>query len=140
MQLEIKKSRKYRILVYFCLVFITSCIIGTYFHNSMLLYLGFFLIFFSIFFELRSDKLSIQKIILPSDYDDNSLKFIIDDKESDFWLIKKHIIINSWIYLYVIQQGSNKKIKIWLHKSNFMDVNHIRDLARFILFAQNSKD
>ncbi|AIT08575.1 membrane protein [Candidatus Francisella endociliophora] len=136
MQLEIKKSRKYRTLVYFCLVFITSCIIGAYFHNNMLLYLGFFLIFLSIFFELRSNKLSIDAIILPGDPDENSLKFIIDDKESDFWLIKKHIIINGWIYLYAIQQGSNKKIKIWLHKSNFMNINHIRDLAKQLMFGE----
>jgi len=139
MRLKIKKSRKYRLLVYYGLVFITACFIGAYFHNSILVYLGFFLILLSIFFELMRSNNVVQEIILSDEYNDSALNFVIDDNESNFWLIKKHIIISGWIYLYAIQQGSNKKFKIWLHKSNFVDENHIRDLARFILFVQNNK-
>ncbi|MED7788932.1 hypothetical protein AB8E56_07735 [Francisella sp. 19X1-34] len=53
-------------------------------------------------------------------------------------LVKNHIVINGWIYLYIIQQGSNRKLKLWLHKSNFNDQNSIRDLARYLLFTQSN--
>lgn len=135
MRLKIKKSRKYRVLIYYSLVFITSGIIGAYFHNNILIYPGFFLILLSIFFEINGNKKIIQEIVLPaSSSDESTLRFVINYNETDFWLVKKHIIINGWIYLYVVQQGSNKKLKVWLHKSNFVDENHIRDLARSVLF------
>lgn len=137
MFLEIKNFGKYRVITYFCLVFLTSCVIGSYFNNSMILYMGFLLIFLSIFFEFKNNDLPVNRIILPNHPDDSSLKFIIDNKESDFWVVKKHIVINGWIYLSAIQQGSNKKIKIWLHKSNFKNKNDIRDLARYVLFSSS---
>lgn len=139
MRLKIKKSRKYRTLVFYFLVFVTSCIIGVYFHNNVLVCLGFSLILLSIFFEIIGNKKIIQEIVLPISSDESTLRFVINDNETDFWLIKKCIIINGSIYLYAVQQGSDKKLKIWLHKSNFVDEKHIRDLARFILFVENNK-
>ncbi|MED7819107.1 MULTISPECIES: hypothetical protein [unclassified Francisella] len=132
-KLIINKSRKYRTIFYGCLIFSASFILIVYFSGSNIKYLGLLFILGSIFFEFKDNKRSIDAIVLP-ELDDNSLKFIIDNKLSDFWLIRRHIIINDWIYLYVIQQGSNKKLKIWFHKSNFNDQNDIRDLARYLLF------
>ncbi|QIW10049.1 hypothetical protein [Francisella sp. LA112445] len=136
-KLTINKSRKYRTIFYGCLIFLTSCIVIVYFNNSKIKYLGFLLILASIFFEFRDSKLSINAIVLPES-DDNSLKLIIDNELSDFWLVRKYIVINGWIYLYITQQGSNKKLKLWLHRSNFNNQNSIRDLARYLLFAQNN--
>ena len=71
-------------------------------------------------------------ITLPSD-DDIHYKICIDGITTDFWIFKRHIIINGWIFLYLCQDGSNKKIKLWLHKSNFKDSNGIRYLAKNVL-------
>ncbi|BCD90701.1 hypothetical protein fh0823_08400 [Francisella halioticida] len=136
-ELVINKSRKYRTIFYGCLIFSTSCIVIVYFNDSNIKYLGFLLIFVSIFFEFKDNKSFIDIIVLP-EYNDNSLKFIINGQLSDFWLVKKHMVINSWIYLYAIQQSSNKKLKVWLHRSNFNNQNNIRDLARYLLFSQNN--
>lgn len=136
-KLAINKSRKYRTALYCCLIFFASCIVMVYFNDSKIKYLGFLLILASIYFEFRNNRQSISDIVLPNS-DDNCLKIVIDGELSDFWLVKKHIVINGWIYLYVIQQGSNKKLKLWLHKSNFNNQNSIRDLARYLLFVQNN--
>lgn len=132
--LEFKKSLRYRNLIYAGLVFLTSFIVASYFHDSVIIYLGFLLILVSIFFAIIDDKFSLEAIIIPDQLENNSLIFIINGNETDFWIIRKHIIINSWVYLYAIQQGSNKKIRVWLHKSNFKKQNDIRALARYILF------
>ena len=91
----------------------------------------------NIFCDL-GDKFSFEAIIIPNLLESNSLIFVINGSETDFWLIRKHIIIKSWIFLYAIQQGSNKKIRLWLHKSNFKQQNDIKALARYILFSQNN--
>ena len=62
----------------------------------------------------------------------NFKKSILNSKESDFWVIRKNIIINSWVYVYFKQEATNIKIKLWLHKSNFQQPDDIRKLARFI--------
>ncbi|WP_191092330.1 hypothetical protein [Francisella sp. SYW-2] len=135
-RLEVKKSRKYRKLIYCCMVFLTSFVIGVYYNQSVILLFGIFLILLSILFETVSNKQVVETIILPNSLDNNSLTFVINAKESDFWTVRKYIVINSWIYLYAVQQGSNKKIKIWLHKSNFKSKNDIRDLAKYMLFTE----
>jgi hypothetical protein len=76
----------------------------------------------------------IKSITLPSD-DDTHFKLCIDGRTTDFWMVKRHIIINGWIFLYFCQDGSNKKIKLWLYKSNFEDVNGIRYLAKSVLLS-----
>ncbi|MBY7733736.1 hypothetical protein [Francisella philomiragia] len=138
-RLEIKKSQKYRVIVYSCLIFLTSFVIGTYHNQNIIFYLGVFLISLSIFFESQLNRQIIEAIVLPNESDDESLIFIINSKESDFWDIRQHIIINTWIYVYAVQQGSNKKIKIWLHKSNFKNKNDIRNLAKYISFIRDIK-
>ena len=135
-KLTINKSRKYRTIFYGCLIFLASCIVIVYFNNSNMKYLGFLVILISIYFEFRNNQQSIDAVVL-SEADDN-LKIVINGELSDFWLVKNYIVINGWIYLYIIQQGSNKKLKLWLHKSNFSDQNSIKDLARYLLFTQNN--
>lgn len=135
-RLEINKSRKYRAIVYSCLIFLTSFVVGAYYNQNIIFYLGGFLILLSIFFESRPNRQIIEAILLPNESDNESLIFIINSNESDFWDIRKYIIINAWIYIYAVQQGSNKKIKIWLHKSNFKNKNAIRDLAKYISFTE----
>ncbi|QEO58189.1 hypothetical protein F0R75_03015 [Francisella marina] len=118
------------------MVFLTSFVIGVYYNQNVILFFGIFLIILSILFEAVSNKQVVETIILPNSLDNNSLTFVINAKESDFWTIRKYIVINSWIYLYAVQQGSNKKIKIWLHKSNFKNKNDIRDLTKYMLFTE----
>lgn len=137
-RLEIKPSIRYRNIVYASLVFLSSFVIASYFGNSSIGYFGFLLILVSIFFVIADNKFSLEAIIIPNQLESNSLIFVINGNETDFWLIRKHIVINSWIFLYAIQQGSNKKIKMWLHKSNFKQQDDIKALARYILFAQNN--
>ncbi|APD50429.1 hypothetical protein [Francisella hispaniensis] len=136
-RLEIKPSIRYRNIVYASLVFLSSFIIASYFGNSSIGYFGFLLILVSIFFVIADNKFSLEAIIIPNQLESNSLIFVINGSETDFWLIRKNIVINGWIFLYAIQQGSNKKIKMWLHKSNFKQQNDIKVLARYILFSQN---
>ncbi|WP_150467449.1 hypothetical protein [Francisella sp. SYW-9] len=136
-KLAVNKSRKYRTILYGCLIFLTSGIVIVYFNESNIKYLGFLLILASIYFEFRNNQQSINAIVLP-EVDDNCLKVVVDGELSDFWLVKKYIVINGWIYLYITQQGSNNKLKLWLHKSNFDNQNNIRDLARYLLFTQNN--
>ena len=128
-KLAINKSRKYLTVLYGCLIFLTSCIVMVYFSDSNIKYLGFLLILASIYFEFKNNRQFMSAIVLP-EADDNCLKVVIDGELSDFWLVKKHIVINGWIYLYVIEQGSNKKLKLWLHKSNFDNQNAIRELSK----------
>ncbi|WP_236940960.1 hypothetical protein [Francisella orientalis] len=97
-RLEIKKSRKYRVIVYSCLIFLTSFVIGSYHNQNLIFYLGVFLISLSIFFESQLNKQIIEAIILPNESDNESFMFIINSEESDFWDIRKHIIINTWVY------------------------------------------
>ncbi|MBK2357305.1 hypothetical protein [Francisella hispaniensis] len=137
-RLEIKPSIRYRNIVYASLVFLSSFVIASYFGNSSIGYFGFLLILVSIFFVIADNKFSLEAIIIPNQLESNSLIFVINGNETDFWLIRKHVVINSWIFLYAIQQGSNKKIKMWLHKSNFKQQDDIKALARYILFAQNN--
>ncbi|AEE26482.1 hypothetical protein [Francisella hispaniensis] len=136
-RLEIKSSVRYRNIIYASLVFFSSFVIASYFGNSSIGYFGFLLILVSIFFVIADNKFSLEAIIIPNQLESNSLIFVINGSETDFWLIRKNIVINGWIFLYAIQQGSNKKIKMWLHKSNFKQQNDIKVLARYILFSQN---
>ncbi|QIV96007.1 hypothetical protein EDC55_102116 [Allofrancisella inopinata] len=126
------KSRKYRKLFYTLTVVLSSFVIGVYFRSSYLLYIGFALIILSIFYECLFSFSVLEAIVLPKE-NEKSFKVIIDKQESDFWRIRKHIIINGWIYLYIFQEGSNKTLKMWLHKSNFKDENDIRLLAKKII-------
>ncbi|APC94750.1 hypothetical protein IBE10_05435 [Francisella tularensis subsp. novicida] len=137
-RLELKVSPRYRNIIYASLVFISSFVIASYFGNTIIGYFGFLLILVSLFFVIIEGKFSLEAIIIPNQLESTSLIFVINGSETDFWLIRKHIVINGWIFLYAIQQGSNKKIKMWLHKSNFQQHNDIKALARYILFNQNN--
>ena len=130
--LQINSNRSYRLIAYAILLFITSMVIGIYFRESYVAYIGFALIIISIAYEILLPSLHIKSITLPSD-NDMHYKICIDGITTDFWIVKRHIIINGWIFLYLRQDGSNKKIKLWLHKSNFADSNGIRYLAKNIL-------
>lgn len=78
-KLAINKSRKYRTILYGCLIFLTSCIVIIYFNDSKIKYFGFLLILASIYFEFRNNQQSINTIVLP-EADDNCLKIVIDGK------------------------------------------------------------
>lgn len=135
-KLLLRTRYTYRVIIYAFLVFLSSFIVGFYSYSGIIFYLGFTLIIVSILFDFTNKQKTVDAIIL-SDESSDSLKFIFNGIESDFWLIKNHIIINTWIYLYVIQQGSNKKLKLWLHQSNFIRKNDLRDLSRYLLSKQN---
>ncbi|OIN84383.1 hypothetical protein [Francisella sp. TX07-6608] len=108
-RLEIKASARYRNIVYASLVFISSFVIASYFGNSSIGYFGFLLILASIFFVIAENKFFLEAIIIPNQLESTSLIFVINGSETDFWLIRKHIVINGWVFLYAIQQGSNNK-------------------------------
>ena len=126
-------SFKYRQVLYLVLLLLTAFVIGVYFRDSYLCFVGIAFIAVSLAYELKSQFLSpsIQSLILPG-VGESYFKLEIDSKESDFWVIKKSIIINSWVYVYFRQEATDAKLKLWLHKSNFEQKDDIRKLARFI--------
>ncbi|AJC49134.1 hypothetical protein IB642_01030 [Allofrancisella guangzhouensis] len=128
----LNKSRKYRKLFYIFVVMLSSFTVGSYFRNSYLLYVGFVLIILSILYECLYSLPVLEAIVLPKE-NEKYFKVVIGNQQSDFWKIKKHIVINGWIYLCIFQEGSNKSFKLWLHKSNFKDKNETRLLAKKII-------
>ncbi|GAB4221843.1 MAG: hypothetical protein Kow0076_0970 [Francisella sp.] len=138
-KLEIKgSSLKYRNIIYSVLVFFTSFWVVIYFDNYLIRSFCFLLILVSIFFAIKEDNFSLEAIIIPDQEEVGCLAFVINGEESYFWNVRKSIVINGWIFLIVVQQGSNKSIKLWLHKSNFKQDEGIRILARYVLLSQNN--
>lgn len=131
--IHLNTSRKYRQTLYIVLLLLTAFTIGVYFRDSYLCFVGIAFIAVSLVYELKSQfqSLSIQSLILP-EAGEKYFKLQVDSKKSDFWVIKKSIIINSWVYVYFKQEATNAKLKLWLHKSNFEQQDDIRKLARFI--------
>jgi len=131
--IHLNTSRKSRQALYVALLLLTAFVIGVYFRDSYLCFVGIAFIVLSLIYELKSQLQSskIQSLILPK-VGESYFKLEIDSKESDFWVIKKSIIINSWVYVYLKQEATNTKLKLWLHKSNFEQQDDIRKLARFI--------
>ena len=126
-------SRKYRQTLYVALLLLTAFVTGVYFRDSYLCFVGIAFIVISLVYELKSQFQSskVQSLILP-EMGERYFKLEINSKESDFWVIKKNIIINSWVYISFKQEATNDKLKLWLHKSNFEQQNDIRRLARCI--------
>ncbi|MFC4891764.1 hypothetical protein ACFPDQ_01705 [Pseudofrancisella aestuarii] len=127
--IHLRQDRNYRIISYgFCLT-LTSffCV---YYLSGIILLISIIIILISIFSTLKKDN-TLDAIVLP--IDDSYYELIENKVRTSFWLVKKKIIINGWIYISFIQEGSNKKIKIWLHKSNFVEKNDIRKLAKNLL-------
>ena len=60
--LLINSNRNYRLIAYAFLVFITSMVIGVYFRESYVAYIGFTLIIISITYEILSPSPYIQNI------------------------------------------------------------------------------
>lgn len=129
----LNSSRKYRQSLYLILLLLTAFVIGVYFRDSYLCLIGISIIIFSLIYELKSQLqlAKIEALIFPQD-DEKYFKLHIDSAESDFWVIKKNIVINSWVYIYFKQEATNNKIKLWLHKTNFQRQDDIRKLAKFI--------
>ncbi len=115
-------SRKYRQCFYIGLLLLTSFVIGAYFRDSYLCFVGIVFVVISLSYELKSQFYSpkVEALILP-EVGEKYFKLQINSKESDFWTIRKSIIINSWVYVYLKQEATNAKIKLWLHKSNFQE-------------------
>lgn len=65
----------------------TSFVVASYFGNSSIGYFGFLLILVSIFFMIIENKLSFTAIIIPNQLESNSLIFVINGSETEFWLI-----------------------------------------------------
>ena len=86
-RLEIKTSLWYCNIIYSSLVFFTSFVVASYFGNSSIGHFGFLLILVSIFFVIIEDKFSFEAIIIPNQLESNSLIFVINGSETDFWLI-----------------------------------------------------
>ena len=63
-------------------------------------------------------------------YEDDYYKIMLDNEDSHFWKLQRKIVVNGWIYMYLKQDATNTKIKVWLHQSNFRDANGIRILAK----------
>ncbi|MFT4693438.1 MAG: hypothetical protein ACI8TE_000327 [Francisella sp.] len=131
--IDLNISRKYRQALYVALLLLTAFVTGVYFRDSYLCFVGIAFIVISLVYELKSQLQSskVQSLVLP-EMGERYFKLEINSKESDFWVIKKSIIINSWVYIYLKQEATNAKLKLWLHKSNFQEQNDIRRLARFI--------
>lgn len=130
---HLNTSRKYRQTLYLVLLVLTAFVIGVYFRDSDLCFIGIAVILISLILELKYQFQSpkIQSLILPP-AGESYFKLEKDSKESDFWIIKKSIIINSWVYVSMTQEATNKKVKLWLHKLNFEQTDDIRKLAKFI--------
>lgn len=132
-------NHNYRKVIYLLMLVLAAFVLGVYFRgNYPMLIIGSILIGLSIFLETTSSaSKNITAIIIDDEYP-NTISICIDNKQSDFWDIKRSIIINNWIYVFLIQQGSSKKIKTWLYKSNFKDTQEIRLLARKIHFINSN--
>ena len=132
-KVHLKTSRKYRQILYMALFSLTAFVTGVYFRDSYLCFVGSTFIAISLICELKSQfqSLNVDALIFP-EVGEKYFRLQIGAKESDFWVIRKNIIINSWVYVSFKQEATNIKIKLWLHKSNFQQPDDIRKLARFI--------
>ncbi|APC97453.1 hypothetical protein [Francisella frigiditurris] len=129
--IHLKQDRKYRVFTYaFCLT-LTSffCV---YYLSGIILLISIIIILISILFTLKKTD-TLDAIVLP--IDDSYYELIENKVKTNFWLVKRKIIISDWVYIFFMQDGSNKKIKIWLHKSNFVEKNDIRTLAKNLLLS-----
>ena len=128
----LNQSKKYRKLVYLLFLIFSSFILGVYFFDSYLLYVGFSLVFLSIVYEIYIPSPNLTAIVLPSDKEEY-FNLVLDGEESYFWQLKRYIVIRNWVYLKMLQENSNIKHSFWLHKNNFSDKNGIRLLSKTIL-------
>lgn len=125
----LKQNRKYRTISYsFCLIL--ASFFCAYYLTGITLLVFTVIILTSILLNLKNNNI-VDAIVLTVDSDYYEL--IESGVKTSFWLAKRKIIINGWIYIFFIQDGSNKKVKIWLHKSNFVEKNDIRKLAKNLL-------
>ena len=131
--LYMKENYKYRSIIYAMFIFVASMIVGIYFRESKLFYIGFIFIIVSVLYEIFFPLVRIQALTLPNEKD-KFFKLIVADENSNNWIHQNHIVINGWIYIYLKQSVTNKKIKIWLHRSNFKNQDDIRILAKEVLF------
>ena len=125
----LNSSKKYRFIFYSLLLFIT-CISSFYYLKNFCLIISIILIALSITTEVYK-KDNIISITLPNNINQYFI-LNINSKEKNFWIIKKSIIINSWIYIKFKNETNNQVQKILLHKSNFKNIDNIRNLSRFI--------
>ena len=128
----LNQSKKYRKLVYLLFLIFSSFILGVYFFDSYLLYVGFSLVFLSIVYEIYIPSPNLTAIVLPSDKEEY-FNLVLDGEESYFWRLKRYIVIRNWVYLKMLQENSNIQHSFWLHKKNFSDKNGIRLLSKTIL-------
>ena len=128
----LNQSKKYRKLVYLLFLIFSSFILGVYFFDSYLLYVGFSLVFLSIVYEIYIPSPNLTAIVLPSDKEEY-FNLVLDGEESYFWQLKRYIVIRNWVYLKMLQENSNIQHSFWLHKKNFSDKNGIRLLSKTIL-------
>ena len=131
----LNSSKKYRFIFYSFLLFIT-CISSFYYLKNFCLIISIILIILSIVAEAYK-KNNITSITLPNNINQYFI-LNINSKDENFWIIKKSIIINSWIYIKFKNETNNQVQNILLHKSNFKNIDDIRNLSRIIYLYHNS--
>ncbi len=128
-KIELNSNRKVRKSIYLILLFITA-FACSYYLQGLAWYISTVVIILSMIFAIVEDK---QPMLMATFLDENEYyKLLLDSDETGFWRLQKKIVINSWVYVYFKQDATNKKVKVWLYKSNFIDKNGIREFARCI--------
>jgi len=121
-----KADRKIRKAIYSILLFLTSLVCVYYLQGYVLASAILFILLSVYFAVIENTKSNIRAISYKDDY----FKVMFDNEDSHFWELQRKIVINGWIYMYLKQEVTNKKIKVWLHKSNYIDANSIRILGK----------